>query len=145
MPTPAARTALPAPRLLFLNLPVKDLARSKAFFAALGFAFEPRYTDEKAACLVVSPQAFVMLLAEPFFRTFTRRELPDPARQTGALYALSCESRAEVDALVRRALAAGGAPAMDPIDHGFMYGWSFHDPDGHHWEVMWMDPHHARG
>lgn len=145
MPTPAARSTQPAPRLLFLNLPVRDLPRAKAFFAALGFAFEPRFTDEKAACLIVSPQAFVMLLVEPFFRTFTKRELPDPARQTGALYALSCESRAEVDDLVRRALAAGGAPAMDPIDHGFMYGWSFHDPDGHHWEVMWMDPHHAGG
>ena len=100
-------TALPAPRLLFLNLPVKDLARSKAFFGALGFAFEPRFTDGKAACMIVSPQAFVMLLSEPFFRTFTNRPVGDPARETAALYALSCESRAEVDDLVRRAIASG--------------------------------------
>lgn len=135
----------PRSRLLFLNLPVSDLARSKAFFAALGFSFEPRFTDEKAACMVVSPQAYVMLLTEPFFRTFTRRALPDRTRQTGALYALSCERREEVDDLVRRALAHGGAPAMEPTDHGFMYGWSFLDPDGHHWEVMWMDPAQAQG
>ncbi|MFT3913690.1 MAG: glyoxalase/bleomycin resistance/extradiol dioxygenase family protein [Anaeromyxobacteraceae bacterium] len=124
---------------------MKDLARSMTFFGALGFTFEPRFTDEKAACMIVSPQAFVMLLSEPFFRTFTKRPTGDPTRETAALYALSCESRAEVDDLVKRAIASGGGHAMDPVDHGFMYGWSFLDPDGHHWEVMWMDPAHARG
>jgi predicted lactoylglutathione lyase len=130
----------PRPRKLFVNLAVRDLERSKAFFAKLGFGFDPRFTDEKAACMALSPEAFVMLLTEPFFRGFTKRELCDTRRQTEGLFCLSCDSRAEVDALVKTALAAGGSPAMDPQDHGFMYGWSFYDPDGHHWEVMWMDP-----
>jgi predicted lactoylglutathione lyase len=86
-----------------------------------------------------------MLLAEPFFRTFTRREPCDTTRQTEGLFALACESRDEVDAMVRKAVAAGGTHAMDPQDHGFMYGWSFYDPDGHHWEVFWMDPKTIQG
>jgi predicted lactoylglutathione lyase len=94
--------------------------------------------------MVVSDEGFVMLLTEPFFKQFTRREPCDTAKHTEALLALSCESRAEVDALVRKALAAGGTPAMEPQDHGFMYGWSFYDIDGHHWEVFWMDPAAAR-
>lgn len=132
-------------RKLFVNLAVRDLARSKEFFAKLGFSFNPRFTDEKAACMVLSEEAFVMLLTEPFFRTFTKRDLADPSRQTEGLFALSCESRAEVDELVKKAIAAGGAHAMAPIDHGFMYGWSFYDLDGHHWEVLWMDPKAAQG
>jgi len=86
-----------------------------------------------------------MLLAEPFFKTFTRRELCDTTRQTEGLFCLSCDSRAEVDAMVKTALEAGGKRAMEPQDHGFMYGWSFYDPDGHHWEVMWMDPAAIQG
>ncbi len=127
-------------RKIFLNLPVRDLERTKEFFANLGFSFNRQFTDEKAACMVISEEAFVMLLAESFFRTFTRKNLCDTTTSSEALFALSCGSRAEVDELVRRALAAGGSPAMDPVDHGFMYGWSFYDPDGHHWEVLWMDP-----
>ncbi len=127
-------------RKLFVNLSVKDLERSKAFFTKLGFTFNPQFTDEKAACMVVSEEAFVMLLTEPFFRGFTRREIADTSRQTEGLFALSCESRAEVNDLVRIAVENGGSHAMDAQDHGFMYGWSFYDPDGHHWEVMWMDP-----
>jgi len=127
-------------RQLFVNLAVRDLERSKAFFSKLGFGFEPRFTDEKAACMVLSDQAFVMLLSEPFFRTFTKLEPCDTARQTEGLFCFSCGSRAEVDALVKTAVASGGRHAMEPQDHGFMYGWSFYDPDGHHWEVMWMDP-----
>ena len=127
-------------RKVFVNLAVRDLKRAKAFFATLGFSFDPRFTDEKAACMVVNPEAYVMLLSEPFFKTFTRRNVCDTRTHTEGLFALSCESRAEVDELVRRAVAAGGGHAMDPIDHGFMYGWSFYDPDGHHWEVFWMDP-----
>ncbi len=132
-------------RMLFVNLPVRDLDRSKAFFGRLGLSFDPRFTDDRAACLVVNAQACVMLLREEFFRTFTRREPCDTARQTEGLVALSCESRTEVDALVRTAVEGGGAPAMPPVDHGFMYEWSFHDPDGHHWAVLWMDPRAARG
>ena len=90
--------------------------------------------------MVVNDHAVVMLLAEPFFRTFTKRQLCDTASHTEALLAISCDSREAVDAMVRQALAAGGSHAMDSIDHGFMYGWSFYDRDGHHWEVVWMDP-----
>jgi len=127
-------------RKIFVNLQVRDLKRSMDFFSALGFAFNPKFTDDKAACMVVSDEAYVMLLTEPFFRTFTKREPCDTSRHTEGLFALSCGSRAAVDAMVKKAIAAGGAHAMDPQDHGFMYGWSFYDPDGHHWEVLWMDP-----
>jgi predicted lactoylglutathione lyase len=127
-------------RKIFVNLPVRDLERSKDFFAKLGFAFNPQFTDDKAACMVVSPEAYVMLLREPFFRTFTKNDICDTTRHTEGLFALSCDSRGEVDEIVRKAVAHGGRRAMDPIDHGFMYGSSFYDPDGHHWEVLWMDP-----
>jgi uncharacterized protein len=132
-------------RKLFVNLPVRDLPRSKDFFAKLGFSFNPRFTDDNAACMILSEEAFVMLLTEPFFRTFTKRELADTSRHTEGLFALSCESRAEVDELVKKALAAGGQHAMAPADQGFMYSWSFYDLDGHHWEVLWMDPTAAQG
>jgi uncharacterized protein len=131
-------------RKIFVNLAVRDLERSVAFFTELGFAFDPRFTDERATCMIVSEEAFVMLLTEPFFETFTKRERCDTTKQTEGLFALSCESRAEVDEMVQRAIAAGGQPAMDPMDHGFMYGWSFYDPDGHHWELVWMDPAHTQ-
>ncbi len=132
-------------RMMFVNLPVRDLDRAKGFFGKLGFSFNPRFTDEKAACMVVSDVGYVMLLQEAFYRTFTRRELCDTRREEEGLVALSCEGRGEVDALVRTALEAGGAEAMPPIDHGFMYERSFHDPDGHHWAVLWMDPKVAQG
>ncbi len=134
-----------ADRMMFVNLPVRDLPRAKAFYGELGFTFHPRFTDEKAACMVVSGLGYVMLLQEQFFRTFTRRELCDTTRQSEALVALSCESRAEVDALARAALAAGGQPAGEPTDQGFMFVRAFHDPDGHHWELFWMDPRVASG
>ena len=131
-------------RKIFVNLAVRDLKTSMQFFSALGFGFNPKFTDDKAACMIVSDEAFVMLLSEPFFKTFTKRQPCDTTRQTKGLFALSCDSRAEVDELVRKAIAAGGTHAMDPQDHGFMYGWSFYDPDGHHWEVFWMDPKEVR-
>ncbi len=127
-------------RKIFVNLPVADLERSKSFFGGLGFSFNRQFTDDKAACMVVSGEAYVMLLAEAFFRTFTKKEPCDTRTHSEGMFALSCASRAEVDELVQKALAAGGSRAMDPVDHGFMYGWSFYDPDGHHWEVMYMDP-----
>lgn len=127
-------------RKIFVNLAVKDLERSMNFFKALGFGFNPQFTDDKAACMIISEEAYVMLLSEPFFRTFTKREPSDTTKVTEAMYALSCESKAEVDQLVRKAIDNGGSHAMDPMDHGFMYAWSFYDPDGHHWEVLWMDP-----
>jgi predicted lactoylglutathione lyase len=127
-------------RKIFVNLAVRDVKKSMDFFAKLGFTFNPKFTDDNAACMIISDEAFVMLLGEPFFKTFTKRELCDTSRQTEGLFAISCESRAEVDDLVKKAVAAGAKNAMDPQDHGFMYGWSFYDLDGHHWEVFWMDP-----
>jgi len=133
-----------AHRMMFVNLPVRDLGRAKAFFEKLGFSFNPRFTDDKAACMIVNDVAYVILIHETFYRTFTRRGLCDTTRQNEGLVALSCESRAEVDALVRTAIKIGGSPATDPIDHGFMYEWSFYDPDGHHWAGLWMDPRAAQ-
>lgn len=132
------------PRQMFVNLAVRDLKKSMDFFSTLGFGFNPQFTDEKAACMIVNEEAYVMLLTEPFFRAFTKRTPCDTSLHTEGLFALSCESRAEVDELVRKAVSAGGSHAMDPMDHGFMYGWSFYDPDGHHWEVLWMDPKAAQ-
>ena len=132
-------------RKLFVNLPVRDLKKSIDFFAALGFEFNAQFTDDKAACMIISDEASVMLLREQFFQTFTKRPLCDTTRQTEGLFALSCTSRSEVDELVAKAVAGGGQYAMDPQDHGFMYGWSFYDLDGHHWEVLWMDPAAIQG
>lgn len=131
-------------KLLFVNLAVKDLPRTKAFFAELGFEFEPKFTDQNAACMILAKDAsYVMLLAEPFFRTFTKREICDTSKSTEAFVCLMVESRKAVDELCERALTLGGTAAMPPQDHGFMYGRSFYDPDGHHWEVGWMDPNAA--
>ena len=128
------------PRKLFLNLPVRDLKRSTEFFTKLGFKFNAQFTDENATCMIISEEAFAMLLTEKFFKTFTKKEQCDTSRATEGMFALSCESREEVDAMVKMAIEAGGTHAMDAQDHGFMYGWSFYDLDGHHWEVVWMDP-----
>ncbi|MBC8071929.1 MAG: VOC family protein [Deltaproteobacteria bacterium] len=127
-------------RKIFVNLSVRDLERSKAFFTALGFDFNKQFTDDSTACMIVSAEAYVMLLLEARFRDFTRKAICDTATHTEGLFALSCESRAEVDRLVEIAVANGGSHAADKQDHGFMYAWSFYDVDGHHWEVVWMDP-----
>jgi predicted lactoylglutathione lyase len=127
-------------RKLFVNMAVEDVKKSMGFFAALGFQFNPKFTDDNAACMLVGEDAYVMLLMKPFFSTFSTRPLCDTTTHTETLCAISCDSRAEVDALVKTALAAGGTHAMPPMDQGFMYGWSFYDLDGHHWEVFWMDP-----
>ena len=127
-------------RQIFVNLAVQDLKRSIDFFDKLGFQFNPQFTDEKAASMMVNEHASVMLLSKPFFKTFTKREICDTRSQTEGLFALSCSTRAEVDEMVGKALANGGECAMEPQDHGFMYGRSFYDLDGHHWEVLWMDP-----
>jgi len=127
-------------RKIFVNLAVRDLEKSKAFFSALGFSFNPKFTDANAACMIVGDEAFVMLLNQSFFKSFTKRDVCDTSRYTEGLLAFSCPSRTEVDELVKKAIAAGGQHAMEPQDHGFMYGWSFYDLDGHHWEPFWMDP-----
>jgi predicted lactoylglutathione lyase len=133
-------TVATTPRKMFLNLPVADLDRSVAFFTALGFAFNPQFTDETATCMLVGEDAYVMLLTRPKFEDFTVKPLADAATATGAIVALSAASREEADAFADTALANGGSPAKEPMDMGFMYGRSFADPDGHHWEIFWMDP-----
>jgi uncharacterized protein len=127
-------------RKIFVNLPVKDLAKSRDFFSRLGYSFNPQFSDENAACLVISEDIFAMLLTEPFFKSFTKKQVADSRTSTEVMIALSADSRAEVDELADKALAAGGRAAGDPIDQGFMYGRSFYDLDDHHWEVVWMDP-----
>lgn len=127
-------------RMIFPNLPVRDLPRTKAFFTALGFSYNPQFTDDNAAALIINETTSVMLLKEEYFKTFTTRPLGDPQTHTQVLLALSCESREEVDRMVQTALANGGSPAMPAQDMGFMYGWSFYDPEGHHWEVFFMNP-----
>jgi len=127
-------------RMIFVNVAVEDLDRSVEFFTKLGFAFDPRFTDETATCMIVNDEAFVMLLVESKFKEFTKKQLADTATQTEAIFALSAESREGVDELADTALEAGGAPANDPMEYGFMYGRSFQDLDGHIWEVIWMDP-----
>lgn len=126
-------------RKMFVNLAVRDLDRSIAFFKQLGFEFDPRFTDEQGSCMIVSDEAFVMLLVQDRFKDFTKKDLADPTAQTEAILALSAESREQVDELAEKALAAGGSPANDPIEMDFMYGRSFQDPDGHLWELIWMD------
>ncbi|MGP0584741.1 VOC family protein [Paenibacillus timonensis] len=124
---------------IFVNLPIKDLQRSMNFFLALGFEFNPQFTDEKAACLVIGENIFAMLLTEEYFKSFTKKEIPDTSGHSEVIVALSADSRNQVDDIVNKALASGGKPYSDPVDHGFMYTWSFQDPDGHLWEIMYMD------
>lgn len=124
---------------IFVNLPVKDLNKSIDFFTAIGYEFNPQFTDQNAACLVIGENIFAMLLVEEFFQTFTKKELTDATRSTEVIVALSADSRAQVDEIVNKALAAGATPSNDPVDHGFMYSWSFQDLDGHLWEFLHMD------
>ncbi|HEY7076950.1 MAG TPA: VOC family protein [Solirubrobacteraceae bacterium] len=127
-------------RMLFVNMPVADLERSKAFFAKLGFSYDPAFTGETAACMPVGEQAYVMLLPRERFAEFAKLPIADPTTHTLALYCFSVSSRDEVDAVSAAALAAGGREADGAEDHGFMYSRSFYDLDGHGWQVMWMDP-----
>jgi uncharacterized protein len=129
-----------ARRKLFVNLAVEDLDRSVEFFTGLGFSFDPRFTDETATCMVVGEDAFVMLLVRDRFGDFTKKSIADSTQQTEAIMAVTATSRDEVDQFVDRALGRGASPANDPIEMDFMYGRSFQDPDGHLWEVFWMDP-----
>jgi predicted lactoylglutathione lyase len=125
-------------RQIFINLPVKDLDRTKKFFAGLGFSFNPQFTDEKAACMVIEENSiYAMLLTESFFKTFLGdRSIADARKTTEVLNCFSCSSREEVDALVAKAKAGGGKAYREAVDHGFMYQHAFEDPDGHIWEVM---------
>ena len=130
---------------IFVNLPVSDVERSKAFFTALGYTINPQFSDENAAAVVFSDTIYAMLLSEARFKDFTPKSVADARTSTEAILCLGAESRAEVDEIADAALANGGGRVLDPQDHGFMYGRSFADPDGHIWEVMWMDPAVASG
>jgi uncharacterized protein len=127
-------------RMLFVNMPVADLERSKAFFASLGFTFNPAFTGETAACMQVGEQASVMLLTREMFGQFSHRPMADPATHALALFCFSVSDRDQVDSVAEAALAAGATEADGPEDHGYMYSRSFFDLDGHGWQVMWMDP-----
>ncbi|MBT0768187.1 glyoxalase [Kineosporia sp. J2-2] len=134
-----------AGRMLFVNMPVADLGRSTAFFAGLGFTFDPNFTDDTAACMLVGEQAYVMLLTREKFAHFSKLPMADPATHALALYCFSVASREEVDSVTRAAIAAGAVEADGLEDHGFMCSRSFFDLDGHGWQVMWMDPAVANG
>ena len=125
---------------IFVNLPVKDLPRSVAFFTALGYTFNPQFTDENATCMIIDEHIYVMLLLEPFFQTFTPKPISDAHKSTEVLLCLSRESRAAVDDMAAKAVAAGGSTPNPPKDHGFMYQHGFQDLDGHLWELMFMEP-----
>jgi len=124
---------------IFVNLPVKDLNKTVEFFTKLGFTFNPQFTDENATCMIVGKDIFVMLLVEKFFKTFTKKEISDTTKNTEAIVALSAQSREEVDQMMEKVVNAGGKEARDPQDHGWMYGRSFEDIDGHLWEIFYMD------
>ena len=126
-------------RMIFVNRPVKDLEASKAFFGELGFDFNPEFTDDTAACMVVDQNIFVMLLIEERFRDFINDDIADAASTTEVLTALSADSREEVDETIAKAIAAGGKPWKPPLDEGPMYGGSFQDLDGHVWELIHME------
>ncbi|MBI2558336.1 VOC family protein [Candidatus Woesearchaeota archaeon] len=124
---------------IFVNLPIKDLNKSIAFFTKLGFKFNPQFTDENATCMIIGENMFAMLLVEKFFKTFIKKEIADAKKSTEVLVALAVESREKVDELVSKAIKAGGKEPREPQDHGWMYGRAFEDLDGHIWEVFYMD------
>ncbi len=125
---------------IYVNLPVRNLDRTVEFFTALGFTFNPQFTDKNATCMIIGENIFAMLLVEEFFKTFTQKQICDATKSTEVLIAISRESRADVDDIVSKAVAAGGRSHMQAQDHGFMYSHGFEDLDGHVWEVMYLDP-----
>jgi len=124
---------------MFINLAVKDLKQTMDFFSKLGFLYNPQFTDDNAACMVINDDCSVMLLAEAFFKTFTKKELVDAHKSTEVLTAISADSKDKVNEILDKALAMGATEAREPQDLGFMYGRSFSDLDGHIWEIIWMD------
>ena len=130
---------------IFVNLPVKNLNSSVEFFTQLGFSFDRQFTDETATCMIVTDDIFVMLLTETKFKTFTPKEICDAKKYTEVLVCLALESRAKVDEMVQKAAAAGGTTYNEPQDHGFMYAHGFQDPDGHIWELIFMESSALKG
>jgi predicted lactoylglutathione lyase len=125
---------------IFVNLPVRDLGRSVEFFTKLGYAFEPKFTDDNATCMIIADDIFAMLLVEPYFQSFTPKPVADAKKSSEVIVALSMDSRDAVNRHVETALVAGAGRYAEPKDHGFMYQWGFEDLDGHIWELFWMDP-----
>ncbi len=131
-------------RNIFVNLPVRDLDRSKAYFAKLGYTFNAQFTDQTAACMVISENIYAMLITHARFADFTVKAIADSNKTTEVLIALSCDSKEEVAQIANKALAAGASEAKEPQDYGFMVVRSINDLDGHIWEYMWMDPAHVQ-
>ncbi len=126
---------------IFVNLAVKDLDMSIAFFSKLGFKFNKKFTDKNAACMIISKdKIFSMLIVEKYFKTFTKKKLADAKKDTEVLIALSFDSKKEVDSIMSKVIKAGGRQFREAKDHGWMYERSFEDLDSHVWEVFWMDP-----
>jgi predicted lactoylglutathione lyase len=124
---------------IFVNLPVKDLAKTMEFFTKLGFTFNPQFTNENAACMIVGEDILVMLLIEKFFKTFTKKGICDTTKETEVIVALSAENREKVDQMINKVIEAGGRESREPQDYGWMYGRSFQDIDGHLWEIIHMN------
>ncbi|KAB1142024.1 VOC family protein [Streptomyces luteolifulvus] len=127
-------------QMIFVNLAVNDVDAAKKFFSELGYTINPQFTTDDCACVVISDTIVAMLLSKQRYADFTKKELADSTKTSEVLLCLSAESREKVDELVDKAIAAGGTASGQTQDHGFMYGRAFDDPDGHTWEVMWMDP-----
>ena len=125
---------------IFVNLPVKDLNRSVDFFTKLGYTFNQQFTDQNATCMIISDSIYAMLLVEPFFKTFTLKEITNTQQSNECAICISAEDRKEVDDIIAKAKAAGASIPRNKQDYGFMYSHGFEDPDGHVWEFMWMDP-----
>ncbi|WP_369232973.1 VOC family protein [Streptomyces sp. R21] len=132
-------------QMIFVNLAVNDVDASKKFFTELGYTINPQFSTDDCACVVISDTIVAMMLSKQRYADFTKKEIADPTTTSEVLLCLSAESRAKVDELVDKALAAGGTGTEEAMDQGFMYGRSFDDLDGHTWEVMWMDPAAVQG
>jgi len=124
---------------IFVNMPVRDLDRSMKFFEGLGFHFNPQFTNEDAACMVIDEKIYVMLLTENHFKKFTNKDISDSHQTTEAIVSLAVESKEKVNEVVEKALSSGASHSKDALDYGFMYQWGFQDPDGHLWELFYME------
>jgi predicted lactoylglutathione lyase len=124
---------------IFINLPVKDLEKTSRFFEQMGYSFNPQFSDERAKCMIISDDIYVMLLVEPFFRSFTGKEVSDTSKTCDCILSLAEDSQTAVDKMMEKCIAAGGRDISKPQEVDFMYTRTFEDPDGHHWEIFHMD------
>lgn len=131
-------------RMLFVNLPIANLKKSVEFFTGIGFTFNPQFTSEDTTCMIINEQAFVMLLEKKRFSDFVTKPISDATKQTECLMAISCDSRAAVEEMMKKVISLGGKAHKPPQDMGFMYSHSFEDLDGHVWEPLWMNPDHVQ-